>query len=195
MNFGKVLLVFMLCLFCLMGCAPSENKENPQLNVEEKANENETETTGSSVKNIVSTELPNMTGWSEVSHYIGDIDGDGIDEKVFLMTSAERDLKGEIVWNDGQKWVLYVEKGELHYVLLNQYIQTGNVYFEVLDYYNENGAEPKINTIISTSSGFCVNSYSFINEEKVFKQETVYDTSLITMGGTNRRFSSIPEME
>lgn len=192
MKFGKLLLIFALCLFSLIGCRASETKtEEPETGIENNIEETEN---NENLKSVSASGLPDLSGWSEVSHYSGDTDGDGDNESVVLMTSAERDSNGEIIWNDGQNWVMYVEDNGQNFVLLNKYIQAGNVYFEVLDYYQKDGIEPKINTIISTGTGFSIYSYAFDAQKSVYTEEVIYDTSAVTEAGTNRRFSSLSEI-
>ncbi len=193
MKLGKLLIITVLSIACFAGCNPKDtstdgNNVNPQTNAGTVAVESEK-------KAVEPTRLPEkIATWSELNRYTGDVDGDGADEDVILMTSAERGVDDEIIWDDGQDWILYVKDRDISYVLLNKYVQAGNVYFEVLDYYTNNGAEPRINVIVSTGAGFNLNSYSFDNERNIYLEETVYDTSEITEGGTNRRFSSVPEI-
>ncbi len=130
--------------------------------------------------------------WHEVCQYTGDVDGDGIDENVVLRTSAEYDEDGEFLWNDGQDWALYVDDRDEDYVLLKTFLNAGSPYFEVSDYYMEDGAEPRINVITSTGAGFSVKSYLFSQEAEGFVEETIYNTQNITAGGINTRFSSFP---
>lgn len=193
MKLGKILLILTFSIICLAGCNPGD--ANSKNDIAEQGIMSETGNESNTFKSISASELPEMTAkWSEINRYTGDVDGDGADEDVILMTSAERNAEDEIIWNDGQEWVLYVKDKDLTYVLLDKYIQTGNVYFEVLDYYTNSGAEPRINVMVSTGSGFNMNSYIFDSDENVYLEETVYDTSKVTEGGTNRRFSSVPEI-
>ena len=167
----KLLFLFVLSVFLITGCMGDvSNKENI----------------------ILPAALPeDAKGWTELSRYIGDVDGDGNDETVVLSTSAERDEDGEILWNDGQNWLLYVNDSDETYVLLNEFIQLGNVYFEVLDYYMEDGIEPCINVITTTGSGINLKNYKF--NDGGYKVSSLYDTTETTKAGVNRRFTSIPE--
>lgn len=143
---------------------------------------------------IKPSEIPDeVYSWNKVSEYVGDINGDGEEEKVVLATSAEYNKDGEFLWNDGQNWALYVNANDSDYLFLKEYLNTGSVYFEVSDYYMKNGAEPKINVIVSTGAGFSMKSYGFSAAEGGFVEEEVYSTKAVTEGGINRRFSSFPE--
>ena len=193
MKFCKILLILVSGIICLAGCNP-EDVETDYNNLNSEIN-SATGSESNTSKTIVASELPKTSAnWSEINRYTGDVDGDGADEDVILMTSAERNAEDEIIWNDGQEWILYIKDNDLTYVLLDKYIQTGNVYFEVLDYYMNSGAEPRINVMVSTGSGFSMNSYTFDSDKNVYLEENVYDTSKVTEGGTNRRFSSVPEI-
>ncbi len=68
--------------------------------------------------------------WSKIDSYECDINSDGAEETISLYTSAETD-SGEILWDDSQKWVLEVRAGKDYYILLNQNISNGRVYFDI----------------------------------------------------------------
>ncbi len=183
----KTLFILMLMLMALSGC----NKNNP---VTEKPH---TEL-GVETKNeiIKAGEIPkDVLGWNEVSSYVGDIDGDGADEKIILITSADRDTDGEFLWNDGQNWALYVDDREEDFLLYNQYLSTGYPYFEISDYYMKDGAEPKIKLVVSTGASFAVTNYEFSKADNGYVKTVIYDTAKVTEGGINRRFSSFPEYD
>lgn len=145
-------------------------------------------------KRIVKTgEIPSeVFEWNEAASYTGDVDGDGTDEVVMLLTSAEQE-DGEFLWNDGQNWALYVDDREDDYLFLKKYLNTGSVYFEVLDYYMDEGTEPVISVVESAGAGFSVKNYRFSPTDKGYIETVVYDTKDVTAGGTNRRYSSFPE--
>ncbi len=165
------------------GCAKDatdfENNKNPISGAEIKAES-------------LSAELSALT---EVTSYVGDTDADGTDERVVLATSAERDSSGDFLWNDGQTWALYVEDGPNEaYVLLDKYVQTGNVYFDVSDYYLKDGTKPKITVTVSTGSGLSIRNYTFVKDKIAYIEETIFDTKDVTEGGINKRFSSVSEI-
>ncbi len=179
MKYVKLLIVLVVSVAIMSGC-----------NVNKVNQENVTE------KNVVGiSEIPaNSASWTEISRYTGDVDADGIDENVILTTSAERDENGEVLWNDGQNWLLYVDDREGSYVLLNNFVQLGNVYFEVFDYYTDNGTKPCINVITSTSAGFSLKNFSFSKDKGGFEETVLYDANNAAKAGINRRFTSIPDI-
>lgn len=135
-----------------------------------------------------------VADFSEVTSYVGDVDADGAEETVVLSTAAERDEKGEFLWNDGQDWALYVRDGGDYYVLFDGFIQAGSAYFDVSDYYMKNGAEPKITLTVTTGAGFAVKTYTFSEKEDGYVEYVAYDTNVVTEAGINRRFSSYPDI-
>ncbi len=183
----RTLIIAFVCVSLLSACGtknkPVQNNENS--NVENNVLEQ---------KVVLTQKLPQeISNWHEVTRYTGDTDGDGSDENVVLLTSAEYDEDGEFFWNDGQNWALFVEDRGENYLLLNEYLNAGSVYFEVLDFYMEKGAQPQINVIVSTTSGFSLTSYAFLKEKNGYVVIPQYDSGTTTVAGTNRRFSSIPE--
>ena len=178
-----LLLAFTLLVFALFACrkdsVPSQSEDVSSDGVKIKAE-------------ALSEKISTLT---EVTAYVGDTDADGTDERVVLKTSAERDSKNEFLWNDGQTWALYVEDGPNDaYVLFDKYVQAGNVYFDVSDYYLKDGAKPKITVTVSTGSGLSIKNYYFEKEKNAYIEETVFDTKDVTEAGINKRFSSIPEI-
>lgn len=203
MKFSRIILTLFCAMILTAGCSapsggkPADAADNGSSNMTANApsdakNSEEKE----EVKLIKASELPDISsGWTEVNRYTGDVNGDGTDENVVLMAEAERDASNNIMWNDGQKWLLYVEDRYMTYVLFNEYVQLGNVYFEVADYYTADGAEPNINVIKSTGSELDIRNYTFDSKNNAFAEKTVYDTKNVTKDGINRRYSSVPEIK
>lgn len=111
--------------------------------------------------------------WSVIDSYESDINSDGIEEKITLYTSAETN-SGEVLWNDSQKWVLEVQSGESYYILLNQNISNGRVYFDV-DEMTE--GTYTITVYILTTAGKSIKQYTYSKTGFVEKQ--IYSSSSI----------------
>ena len=191
MKMLKCLILLIASLILVSGCG----KENIDQNNSTENNEVVQQGQNKSVEITPSVLTEGISKMTEVTSYVGDTDGDGTDEKVILATSAERNGKGEFLWNDGQNWALYVDdKEEGTYVLYDGFVQAGNVNFEISDYYMKDGAVPKISVIVSTGAGFSLKNYTFNKEKQTYTEEELYDTKNVTEGGINRRFTSIPEL-
>lgn len=134
-----------------------------------------------------------LYGYTTVNEYLCDLNGDGSDEKITLYSDAQKD-GDELMLNDGNNWTFTVfdKKNSLYYVLFDEYVQLGNVYFQVADYY-ENG-EAITNLLLYKISGAEIEILKYAScGEKKYKQTGVYNTSSQSKGGINLKFSSIPE--
>ena len=103
----------------------------------------------------------------------------GADAEVKLYTSAEKDTDGDFLWDDGNQWVLEVEKDGGYYTLINKYVQLGKVTTMVAD--DENG-EGVIMAIVSTNSGLTVEKYTY--NGTAFEGEVVYSSGMLNVRST-----------
>ena len=122
---------------------------------------------------------------TKLSEYACDIDSDSKEESIELYTAAQRNAKGEMIWDDGQKWLLVVVDENNFYPLYSDYLQLGQLYFSV-DTSGEKNL-PTIRMIMTTGAGLKLTEYSFDKEKAEFKMTTPYDA-----GALNVFFSSIP---
>lgn len=176
----------------ISGCAKETPQPMPEIPVSSDVNEPVEEP---AAKVIQTSTLPEeISLWNRVESYVGDVDADGADEEVILVTSAERNADGDFIWNDGHNWALYVTDREQNYLLFKEHINAGYPYFEISDYYMEDGAKPQITAIVSSGAGFTVKGYSFSEADGGYVEKVIYDTKDVTGGnGINRRYSSLPE--
>ncbi|MGE5678904.1 MAG: hypothetical protein ACM3ZR_12690 [Pseudomonadota bacterium] len=124
-------------------------------------------------------------GMTLLTEFSADLDMDNSEEKIELYTAAGRDENGEMVWDDGQNWILAVRDGEKAYPLLSQYVQLGSVYFTV----SNKGADqiPNITVIVPTGASFSITGYSYDKEGDCYKGELLYRSA-----DDNWLYSSIP---
>lgn len=114
-----------------------------------------------------------------------DLDLDNSEEKIELYTAAGRNEKGEMIWDDGQNWLLVVWDGGKAYPLLSEYVQLGSVYFTISN--NGVGEVSNINVIRQTGAGFSLKTYAFNKDMGGFVEDTVYNSK-----DTNFIYTSIP---
>ena len=144
-------------------------------------------------KKINVTSTPKDVGkWEPLGRYSVDMTGDGEDDTITLYTSAQRDMRGEIMWDDTQEWVLRVETAEGVYDLYNERIH-GNAYMNVADFYNKAEDSKVISLIIAGNSFNEIREYSFNGKE--FEENIAYSTDDTTEEGINSFYSSIPAYE
>jgi hypothetical protein len=125
-------------------------------------------------------------GGTKISSISVDLNLDKKDDKLVLMTSAERDSSGDMMWDDGQKWLFYANVDGKYYTLIDEYVQLGSIYY-VVDKAGENDA-PVITSITSTDSSLVLSKYSYQLGKDSFEMKKGYES-----GATNRIYSSIPE--
>jgi hypothetical protein len=106
------------------------------------------------------------------------VDDDGNEESIELYTSAQKDSKGEIMWDDGQKWLLLVRDEDKDYVLFDDFIQLGDLEFWL---YTENEGKYHISTLIPASAGLSFTDYTYDEEKNVFVKKDVYKASGINL--------------
>jgi len=123
--------------------------------------------------------------WTEVSKYEGDLDGDEIAETLQLLVGAERAPDGEIMWDDGQPWLLLVTDGDNYYPLLDEYVQLGSVYFTVAE--PAEGETVDITVLVSTGAGLRLSKTAYNAAEQGYREEPVY-----TAEGINLLHTSLP---
>lgn len=134
----------------------------------------------------VKSDLVNAMGMTKLEEFSIDLDMDSTEENIELYTAAKRNAKGEMMWDDGQNWLLVVRDGDKSYPLLSGYVQLGQVYFTVSRIGPDQGHN--IAVIVPTDSSFSVIGYSFDSEKKGFVRQQLYESE-----DDNWIYSSIPD--
>jgi hypothetical protein len=116
------------------------------------------------------------------------LDADSQEEAISLYTAAQRDSRGEIMWDDGQKWLLLVKDENNYYSLFQEYVQLGSVYFTVAGI--ENRPTPQITMLVSTGSNLSLTNYAYTQANGGYEKVTAYNS-----GSINSLFTSFPYYE
>lgn len=74
-----------------------------------------------------SKELRDINELTLLDEYEIDLEGDGQMENVQMYTAAQKDPSGNIMWDDGQNWLLTVRGEDREYVLFEGYVQLGEI--------------------------------------------------------------------
>ncbi len=153
--------------------SPPPSRSNEAAPAEEPMPPMETARTERNIieKNSQTAVAPNHT---EVSG--APITIDGSQAEVKLYTSAEKDENGEFLWDDGNQWVLEVQKDGEYYTLINKYVQLGKV--SVMTAADDSG-EGVITAVVSTGSGISVEKYTYNGTS--FEGETVYNSGVLNV--------------
>ena len=117
-----------------------------------------------------------------------------IDEDVEcnLYTSAQRDKKGELMWDDSQEWVLEAKTSLGTYVLYDERI-SGRAYMNVINSYNDDQEETIINLHIYANTYNEIREYRFNGE--AFEERLIYSTDETSNQGIGELYTSIPSYE
>lgn len=103
---------------------------------------------------------------------IVDINNNGEDETISMYTRAEKDSNGEIMWDDGQDWIILVEGKDNDYILFNEYVQLGTIQLFVYtiedDFY--------ITTVHSGTANLKITEYKFNSETEEFEASVPFTT-------------------
>ncbi len=101
--------------------------------------------------------------------------------------AADAEKSGDdIMWDDSHNWVLEVETRDGIYRLFEQRVSLGQVYFDIMERYDEDGnAVPVILLHIDSSAEISTTEYTY---DGGFEEKEVYREA-----GINRIYSSVPE--
>ena len=191
------ILTLILSLFLVNGCSFFEQEEpnvenEPQSSMpadtqvtEEPEDERKTEI------DITSSPV-NVEGYEALSKCMYDVINNGNEDTITLYTSAQRDMTGEMLWDDTQEWVLQVETDNGVYDLYDERIH-GRAYLNVSDYYNDATEQKVISLYIAGKSFNEIREYYF--EEGKFIEEIAYTTDDNAKEGIGTLYSSIPDYE
>lgn len=124
--------------------------------------------------------------WTEVKSYSYDMDGDGKEEKMRLMTSAKKDSKGRLLIDDIQDWVVEMQDGTEVFTLFSGKVSNGCPYFEV--YSDVDITKNYVRVLVSSSAQFIDKSYEFLSDKRAFEE-------VDTPESQNLIYSSLPYYE
>lgn len=179
---SSLILIVIVVLSISFGCTPKVKPVDPNNPIDSenpvKKPDEEHESTTIEATDKVSTE-----GLALLDHYEFDIDGDGTEETISMYVAAHQEPNGEILWDDGQKWLFLVDGKDKNYVLFDDYVQLGTVRFHV---YTADENDFYISAIQSTTAGLRLVEYHFDKETKKFISTVKFEAT----GNVNMLHSS-----
>lgn len=187
----KILTSLLLMSVLLCGC--SFDKEQVQQQEENKVLENEVTDENKEVKIVGNNPPKDVTGWEPMAQYEFDFNGNGEDDILTLYTSAQRDKKGDMMWDDSQWWVLELKADNENGVrnLFDARV-SGSVYMNVSDFYGED-SQKVVTLFISGNSSDEIREYRFDKEN--YTQTIAYTTNKAAAEGISKLYSSVPAYE
>lgn len=170
----KHILIFTaLLLIALPGCAKEPEKE-PADDTEQMQTKSER------VRHDLKKAEDN-SGYNKVSDYLYDIDSDGEEDLIELLTTAHVE-NGEVHEDDGQSWRVSVTTSDGVYTLCDEYIQLGSAEVDIGEFYNDEPEKVLILTV-TTGAGKSIRHYTY--SDGAFYEELVYTTASFAADGAN----------
>lgn len=150
--------------------SPSAETENTEKPAEPPSN---------TEKNIIekNSETAVQSGWTMVDKAPVSLDGNTY--TMYMYTSAQKDSDGSYLWDDGNKWVIEVEKDGEYYTLLNKYVQCGTVNYVTGE--DEKG-ECVITAVTGTNTCLTIEKYTY--NGTAFEGQTVYNSGILNIKGS-----------
>ncbi len=181
---NKILLAAIVVSLLMLGGCKDKDKptETPQPTETPVVTQIPTEAPAVLIQAENASKVPD--GWTVVSKYRFDIDGDGERETIRLCTDAQSDDDGHMEWDDSHSWVLEMSDASNIFTLYNNYIHTGIPCFEV---YEDADGRSCINLTVTTGAGYSMKKFIYIRDKKAFEEQTIYNEENI-----NHLYSSTP---
>jgi len=161
-----VLLILLSLTIMLTACQASERNEDPN-NADKQVETKLIQETMNDPREGAS--------WTKIDEFNVDLDGDSKEDMLGLYTAAERDERGNLMWDDGQNWLLLVQMEDKFIPLLSEYVQLGSVYFTVAK--DSQDKITKITIIVPTGANLKLVNYSYDQDKQGFIEEPIYSSS------------------
>lgn len=109
--------------------------------------------------------------------YSTDVNKDGLEDVIEMYTSAMRNSNGEMMWDDGQNWLLIVKEKDHVYVLFEGYVQLGTIKYRVFTEGEQNIFH--LLTIRTGSAEMVITDYIYNKEDNGFEQKVIYNPDFV----------------
>lgn len=101
-----------------------------------------------------------------------DVDRDGSLERIELYAAIERDRRGRLAFDDGQRWAVVVRDSAAVYPLFDGFIQLGSIEFWVVD---GDSMPPAILLFQRTPHGVLLQKFVFDRQRRAFASQGSLD--------------------
>lgn len=186
----KKILMLIVSVCLLASCTPNEQKpvEEPMNNGGQVTEEKKNEKTDKIIEK--DTEKKDVSEFELLGQYNGTMDGGETEACISLYTSAMRDKRGNLMWDDTQEWILTAETADGSYTLYDGRIN-GRAYMSVFDSYGENSDAVVINLHLFANTSNEIREYRF--ENGAFVEKISYTTDNSFSGGIGELYNSVPQ--
>jgi hypothetical protein len=165
--FRKICLGVLMLSF-LVACQQEPQKESNTSDTGTKQNSKEDLQTEKVIIKPVKIETFPVSLYDQTEF---DLDRDGEMEQIEMYVNAEKDEKGEFMWDDGHNWLFVVKDGEHTYPLFDGWVQLGKLSFWLI----ESDGTPMIILLKTGTAEFNLQTFTFNAEESGFIQETHFN--------------------
>ena len=118
-----------------------------------------------------------------LDQYEFDLKGNGDMESIATYTNAERNENGDIMWDDGQRWLIVVHSEDKDYVIFDDYVQLGQINSYI---YSING-DFYIATLSSGTANLTLKLYIYNPDKDLFMETIPFNTD----GNVNMLHTSV----
>jgi hypothetical protein len=167
--FRKISIGVLMLLF-LVACQQEQPNASKKPNTEIKQNSKEDLETDSK-KVVIKPQKIETFPVSLYDQTEFDLDRDGENERIEMYVNAEKDDKGEFMWDDGHNWLFVVKDGEHTYPLFDGWVQLGKLSFWLI----ESNGTPMIILLKTGTAEFNLQTFTFNAEESGFIQEVHFN--------------------
>jgi len=165
MRKGYIIIITVILMLGLVGC----NSDN----------DISTDTSKNDIEIInISNERVSTENLTLLDEYSIDFDNDNIEESIELYTAAGRGPDGEMMWDDGQDFLLIVKDKEGEFILFNEYVQIGQIDLYV---YTAEDNEFHITTLQPGSASMRMTDYNFNKDKKQFEKSIVFNPNNVNL--------------
>ncbi|MBU7008848.1 hypothetical protein [Phosphitispora fastidiosa] len=177
----KILFIFLFIMIpgIFVGCSNTQSAGQNQIESPSNSNDQQTEEDFIYAAEIKDT-VDSLTLLDDSKI---DIDQDGREESVELYTAAAKDPKGQIAWDDGQRWLLRVTYGDSEFILFDDYVQLGDLNYWL---YTSEQNTVHITTIQNCDADFLFSDNVFDKEKKRFERKVVFRPYNVIMSDYSR---------
>lgn len=103
-------------IFCVATIAACSQPTPQDAAIARTASQDRAAEVADSIGDLIQSRVPPAvagdTGWAYQQQAVADIDGDGDDETVVVLSDVMLDASGRPMWEDGHRWQVYVREGD-----------------------------------------------------------------------------------
>lgn len=138
----------------------------------ETTTEGASETSTSEKTSIPASTPIDTSALTELAVYPVDFNGDGEEDSIKVYTAAKVSESGEVMWDDGQDWLIIAQSKTGTYTLFNEFVQLG----EIMPFiYTSADGKFHMTTLQPGSASMIFADYIYDSESQSFNKSIIYN--------------------